>query len=84
MTIFVLIAAGLVMVGVLVVFALKNSKKVTNPIEVNYRAFFILGVFFIPVGSMGVILFNVGFVGVLALGVVYLVLGLANRDKWRN
>ena len=44
----------------------------------GYRAFFILGVSFLPIG---IATDNPGFWG---MGAVFLILGLASRDKWKD
>ena len=46
--------------------------------EPDYRAFFILGISFLPIG---IATENPGLWGV---GVVFMVLGLANRGKWKE
>ena len=46
--------------------------------EADYRVFFILGISFLPIG---IATDNPGMWGV---GAVFLVLGLANRDKWKD
>ena len=66
------------------VLAWKNRKS-GDQVEINYRAFFVLGVTFLPAG---VALFtstgNPAFLGMSGLGAVYLAIGLANRDKWKQ
>ena len=59
----------------------KNTKKSKNQ---NYYGFFILGICFFPIG----ILFSIstdkpGFLGITALGVIYIIIGLKNKDKWK-
>jgi len=44
----------------------------------DYRAFFILGISFLPIG---IATDNPGLWG---MGAVFLILGLANRDKWKD
>lgn len=46
--------------------------------ETDYRAFFILGVSFLPIG---IATDNPGLWG---MGVIFMVLGLVNRDKWKE
>lgn len=66
------------------VLAWKNRKS-GDQVEINYRAFFVLGITFLPTG---VTLFsstrNPGFLGMSGLGAAYLAIGLANRDKWKQ
>ena len=68
----------------IVLVALKNKKKKQLG-EPDYRAFFILGITFFPVGiSLAAALDNPGFIGMSAMGFIFLVIALANRDKWQK
>ncbi len=58
----------------LAVFVLKKDKTY----KPDYRVFFILGVTWLP---LGIATDNTAFLG---LGAVFMVLGLANRDKWKE
>jgi len=85
------ISIGLILVGILVVVALRR-KRVGETRETNYRAFFILGVTFFPLGIIyqivffvsGTIVFLVLGVSFIAMGLSYLAIGLGNRDKWKK
>ena len=46
--------------------------------ELDYRAFFILGISFLPIG---IATENPGLWG---MGAVFMILGAVNRDKWRD
>lgn len=79
-----------IMVTLLMVLILRKKKKERKSGETDYRAFFIMGVAFLPTGfaMMMVYLFSessfeVG-LPLFALGLIYLIIGLANRDKWNN
>jgi hypothetical protein len=51
----------------------------------NYEAFFILGISFLPVGIVLMVTTgNPGFIGMTGLGLVYTIIGLTNRDKWKK
>jgi uncharacterized membrane protein len=52
------------------------------PREVNYQAFFLMGLVFVSVGVVFMTTMNPGFIGIMGLGIVYMILGVANRDKW--
>ncbi|MBT3320823.1 MAG: hypothetical protein HN392_00905 [Anaerolineae bacterium] len=58
-----------------VIAFVKNKNKKTEP---DYRAFFILGITWLP---LGIATDNSAFT---SLGIVFLVLGLVNRDKWKE
>jgi hypothetical protein len=80
-----LVLLGIVLViGLLLVFILIKRKNEGSPVEPNYRALFIIGISFLPLGSLGIILDNPGFMGMTALGVIYMSIGLAHRDKWEK
>lgn len=64
---------ALVVVGV-AIFTLRKEME-QKP---DYRVFFILGVTWLP---LGIATDNTAF---LALGAVFMVIGLANRDKWKE
>lgn len=85
------ISAGLMLVGVLVIVAIRRKRKGETG-ETNYRVFFILGVTFFPLGILyeivffvsGTIVFLVLGLSFIAMGLPYLVIGLNNRDKWEK
>jgi len=68
--------AVLMVLGVVVAIFIK-SKTRNEQSETDYRVFFILGISLLPVG---IATKNPGLWGV---GVVFLILGLVNRDKWK-
>ncbi|HAW51423.1 MAG TPA: hypothetical protein DCX54_03695 [Flavobacteriales bacterium] len=69
------IVFGLLILGLLVViFVYRKNKKIPT----NYRAWFIIGITWIP---LGIATKNYAF---LAIGVVFMVLGLKHRDKWKE
>jgi hypothetical protein len=75
-TIFVLI--------VTVLWMTKNKKNVQAK-EVDYRAFFIMGISFLPLGIvLTITMGNPGFIGFMGLGSAYIAIGLANKDKWKK
>ena len=84
------IAAILVMVGVVALFIIWKRRREGKPAEPNYRAFFMMGTVWFPVGLASMIIFfllDVSFVvglPLFAMGIIYLSIGLANRDKWHK
>jgi amino acid transporter len=72
-TIITLIAFLIVVLGVF--FIAKNRGDKTEP---DYRVFFILGITWLPLGI------STDNAALLAMGVVFMVMGLANRDKWKE
>jgi heme A synthase len=79
--ILLVIVGILVIIGVLLIIVWKKRKGQPSA-ETDYRVFFILGICWFPLGivfmasnlPIGYVFFIIGF--------VYLVIGLANRDKW--
>jgi len=79
-----IIAVIILALGVLVAFiAIKRKKEGKYP-EPDYRAFFIFGITILPVGIVFVAAVNPGFMGFIALGLIYMILGLSHRDKWKK
>ena len=85
------IAVGLVLIGILIALNLKRKKEGKSK-GVNYRALFILGISFAPLGFIYLITFFVSGTTVflvlglsfIAMGLSYLAIGLGNRAKWKK
>lgn len=87
------IIAGIVL-GVITIavgaIILRKKRKEGETRVVNYRALFILGITFIPLGIVDEIVYFVSGTQVfliigtvfIVMGLLYLVIGLANKDKW--
>jgi len=73
------IVIGLIVNGLVIVLYSQFKKEKIKP---NYRLFFILGMTWVP---LGVVFYkttrNIGF---LIMGVIFLIIGLINKDKWRE
>lgn len=84
-----IIFVGLVLILVLTVFVtmiffVKNRRK-TQREEINYQAFFVMGISFLPLGiALTVALENPGFISFIGLGACYIAIGLANKEKWKK
>jgi len=86
------IIVGLILVVALIVLMLWKRKKEGKPKETNYRAFFILGITFLPAGIIyevvfllsGTTVFLILGLSFIAMGLSYLAIGLANKDKWKK
>lgn len=74
MRLYLLIGAGIILVALFAIAIIVHQKNKFPP---NYRAFFIIGVTWVP---LGIILGNTIFTGV---GAAMLLMGLINRKKWR-
>jgi len=85
------IAVGLILLGILVILTIKRKKE-ANSKGTNYRAIFILGITFIPLGIIYEITFFVSRENVflvlglsfIGMGLSYLAIGLSNRKKWKR
>lgn len=79
-----------IMIALLMVLVLRKRKREQKAGETDYRAFFIMGVAFLPTGLAMMIVyfsaeipFEIG-LPLFALGLICLIIGLANRDKWNK
>ena len=79
-----LVLLALTVIATLVLVFVKWKKRKTGEVkEINYQAFFSVGVVFLGAGiAMSVV--NPGLFGIAALGIIYMIIGLANRDKWKE
>jgi hypothetical protein len=68
-------------VGLVIVFLIRRGKPRSKK-ETDYRALFNMGIIFFPAGlaiSVATKIMN----PLLILGLVYFIMGLANKDKWK-
>ncbi len=65
----------LLIIGIAIFAINKREGRKTEP---NYRALFILGIVWLPIGIA------TDNPGLLGLGAVFLIAGLANRSKWKE
>ena len=79
-----LVLAGIMLVlGVIVIFVMQKKSKRKK--ETDYRALYSIGFVFIPAGiALMIATKNPGLLGITALGIVYMSIGLANKDKWKK
>jgi uncharacterized Tic20 family protein len=77
-----------IVVGILAIWTSRRGGKEGKPV-VNYRTFFILGIALVP---FSIVLMVVSFIfqipfyihlPLFALGIIYSIIGLVNRDKWK-
>jgi uncharacterized membrane protein HdeD (DUF308 family) len=84
------IAAILVLVGLITLMTIWKRRKKGEPSEPNYRAFFVMGIVWFPVGLTSMIIYfllDISFVvgiPLFAMGIIYMTIGLVNRDKWKK
>jgi len=82
LSIMVVLAIISILLGIITVYIIHKRKKNGTLGETNYYAFFIIGICFLPLGSLSFILDNPGMFGLTALGICYMAIGLAHRDTW--
>ena len=73
-----IIAFITLLIGVIV------TKNIKENSEIDYRTFFILGICFFPLGIIAIVTKNPGFIGISGLVLTYIIIGLANRNKWKK
>lgn len=78
------IAVIIILVGVILATLLSKIKKQGKPQEINYYTFLVLGISFLPLGIIFSTTINPGFLGITGLGLVYMIIGLANKNKWKK
>jgi hypothetical protein len=69
---------GVAILAVLAVMIAIYMRSKNRDKQTDYRAFFILGISFLPIGIA------IDNPGIWGMGVIFLILGLANRDKWKG
>ena len=74
----------LVIIGLILTLVVYKRKKEGLTKDPNYQVFFILGICLFPVGLVFLIIGNIAFIGLVGMGLIYLIIGLANRDKWEK
>jgi len=77
------VLAGIIVLALLMMMYFR--RKPVKRRETEYYAFFVIGICMIPTGIvfMTAVLVPLGFV-FLVLGICYMAIGLANRDKWEK
>ena len=79
-----LIVVALVVIGLILILVVFKKKKEGKMGEPNYQVFFILGICFLSMGFVLMITIdNPAFIGITGMGLIYMTIGLANRDKWK-
>ena len=77
-TVTILVIIGLILT--MVVFKRKKEGKIGEP---KYQVFFILGITWIPIGIVFMVAINLVLgIAFMGMGVIYMAIGLVNRDKW--
>jgi len=80
-----LIIAVLVVIGLVLTLLVFKKKKEGKMGEPNYQVFFIIGIAWLPIGVVFMLTINLVMgIAFMGMGASYMVIGLANRDKWEK
>lgn len=74
---------ALVIVVLVGLIALVKRRGAENK-EIDYRIFFVLGLAWMPAGVVGFLMGNYAMAGMLAIGIVFFIVGAAKRDQWKE
>jgi hypothetical protein len=75
---------GLSLTGLAIGLLVLKKRRSGDQKAVNYRAFFVIGITFLPAGvALSASTGNSGFFGMSGMGVAFLAIGLMNREKWK-
>ena len=75
MWILIFVAVAIVLLGVLAIFFIKSKE---GKHKVDYYSLFLMGIIWLAVGI------PLDMTALWALGVVFFIIGLANKDKWKK
>ncbi len=79
------VGIGVLMVVLLAVMLLYFRKNPGKRKETDYYTFFVIGISWVPLGIVFWLTLNMPFGMVLfAIGLCWMAIGLANRDKWKT
>ena len=85
LTLSIVILVLLILIGIVFVVKVIRMKKAGTPYKPNYRALFFMGITFTGVGvAIATSTENPGLYGISVLGIIYMITGFVNRDKWGN
>ena len=85
-----LILAIALVIGILVAWMAWKRKREGKPVEASYHTFFTMGVIWVPFSIVLMVIYFIlqipFFIGfpLFVLGLIYLIIGLKNRDKWKK
>lgn len=76
---------GVIVIGVAIALLFRERKKEGVKKEVDYQAFFSVGIVFLFAGiPLAISTKNPGLLGISALGAFYIILGLQHKDEWKR
>ena len=78
------ISMVILLIGVVVGIYVYKKRKQSEMGEPNFQVFFTMGISFLALGIVLSVAVGPAFFGFVGLGIIYMVIGLANRDKWKK
>ncbi len=79
------VVVGLILALVLgAIVAIQRGKKLGMEKETDYKTLYTLGISLIPLGIIFSATVSPVFIGFLIIGVVYMTIGIKNKDKWAD
>ena len=84
--VFLIISISLLVIAVLVAVMVIVWKKRKTMVEEKpeYKGLIALGLIFFALGIVLSVVVDLSFFGFFGVGVVYLILGFRNKEKWKN
>ena len=88
MLLIAIILALVIATGIVMFLQARKRNREGNPVKTSYRALYNFGKFIIPLSIVITVVFFVlqipfyAAFPILALGVLYLIVGYTNREKW--
>ena len=78
-----------IILALLIFLVFRYVQKKNNPNlkaqDMDYKTFFILGACFLPAGiAMSLSSGEISYNALTVLGFIYMILGIANKDKWKT
>ncbi len=82
MELIILILTALIITLVLGAIVATHRRKQGMDKQTDYKALYTLGISLIPLGIIFSATVSPVFMGILVIGVIYMSVGLKNKDKW--
>ena len=85
----IVIAGVLILIGMILVLLVWKKRKEGVFREPDYRAFFIMGIIFLPLGIVFLVIYTTRdlpfavSIPFIAMGIIYMTIGIVKRDSWR-
>lgn len=78
------ILIGIIVLGITIWLLFRERRRGVKK-EVDYQAFFSIGIVFLCAGiPLAISTKNPGLLGISALGAFYIILGLQHKDEWKR